>query len=100
MTNFNGFKGKAKRIDDIDLSKLGARIGVGEDEIHAVIDAETSGGGFDDQGRPKMLFEPHVFYRNLTDKKRDEAVRQGLAYHKWRRGNYPKDSYPRLERAM
>lgn len=98
--NFNDFKGVAKRLDDIDLPKLGHLIGVGEDEIHAVLDVETRGGGFDGQGRPKMLFEPHVFYRNLSGSKRTKAVKAGLAYKNWGTRPYPKDSYPRLKRAM
>lgn len=94
------FKGRARRIDDIDLPKAGAMIGVGEDEIHAVLDAETNGRGFDSQGRPKMLFEPHIFYRELgKGSKRDKAVAQGLARPRWKR-DYPKDSYPRLARAI
>lgn len=102
MTNFSGFKGRAKRLDDIDLPKLGHRIGVGEDELHAFMDVETSGGGFDPQGRPKILFEPHVFYRNLRGAKRDAAVKAGLAYPKQGTKPYGKESeqYPRLERAM
>lgn len=94
------FHGKAKRIDDIDLPTVGAMIGVGEDEIHAVLDVETNGSGFDSKGRPKMLFEPHVFWRELgPGEARERAQRAGLAYPKWRR-NYPKDSYPRLMQAM
>ena len=97
---FKDFKGAAKRIDDIDLPKLAYTIGVGEDELHAVIDTETSGSGFDRAGRPKMLFEPHVFYRNLDGAERDEAVAEGLAYKAWGTLKYPADSYPRLEKAM
>jgi len=94
------FKGKANRIDDIDLPTVGAMIGVGEDEIHAVLDVETNGSGFDKQGRPKMLFEPHVFWRELgPGAKRDRAAREYLAYPKWKR-DYPPDSYPRLMNAM
>lgn len=94
------FKGKGKRIEDIDLPRIGKTIGVGEDEIHAVIDAETNGKGFDYKGRPKMLFEPHIFYRELgRGNDRYLAEHLGLAYPKWRR-NYPKDSYPILEDAM
>jgi hypothetical protein len=100
MTDFRGFKGAAKPLDDIDLPKLGARIGVGEDEMHAVIDVEASGGAWDRQGRPKMLFEPHVFYRNLAGAARDKAVAAGLAYPKWGTKPYPADSYPRLLQAM
>lgn len=93
------FIGEAKRIEDLDIPRIGARIGVGEDEIHAFMEVEAAGSGFDRQGRPKMLFEPHVFYRNLQGQKRDAAVKAGLAYPKWRR-EYPNDSYPRLLAAM
>jgi hypothetical protein len=93
------FKGAARRLDDIDLPKLGARIGVGEDEIHAFLDVETTGHGFDAQGRPVILFEPHVLYRNLSGAKRTAAVNAGLAYAKWGTKPYPKDSYPRLKAA-
>jgi hypothetical protein len=95
------FGGKARRIDDIDLPRIGAKIGVGEDEVHAVIDVEASGGGFDRLGRPKMLFEPHHFWRQLgPGPKRDQAVKEGLAYPTWGTKPYPKDSYPRLLQAM
>jgi hypothetical protein len=97
----NGFKGAAKRIDDVDLPRLGRLIGVGEDHIHAVIDVETANGrGFDAQGRPRMLFEPHVFYRELGEAKRRLAVTQGLAYRRWGEKPYPRDSYGRLALAM
>lgn len=94
------FKGRAQRLTDLDLPTVGAMIGVGEDEIHAVLDVEAAGSGFDKQGRPKMLFEPHVFWRELgPGPKRDEAARQGLARPQWKR-DYPADSYPRLLAAM
>lgn len=102
MTDFNGFKGRAKRLDDIDLPRLGHQIGVGEDELHAFMDVETSGSGFDSQGRPKILFEPHVFYRNLSGSKRTQAVKAKLAAPKWGEIPYGKTSnqYPRLIKAM
>lgn len=96
-----GFKGRAKRLASIDVARVGRVIGVGEDEVRAVLEVETIGGGFDAQGRPKMLFEPHVFYRELgAGQKRTTAVVQGLAYPKWGEKAYPKDSYPRLDLAM
>lgn len=97
------FAGAAERLSDIDLPRLGADIGVGEDEIHAILDVECRGRGFDGKGRPAMLFEPHIFHRELKraglEAELKQAVAQGLAYPKWRR-NYPKDSYPRLLAAM
>lgn len=95
------FQGSGKRIDDYDLPRIGAMIGVGEDEIHAVLDVESSGTGFDRGGRLKMLYEPHVFYRNLADTNNlARAVRLGLAYRSWGEEDYPPDSYPRLIKAM
>lgn len=100
MTDFSNFQGAAKRLDDIDIPRIGHRIGVGEDELHAFMDVECAGAGFDTLGRPKMLFEPHVFYRNLPAGKRDTAVKLGLAYPTWGSKPYPKNSYPRLVQAM
>ena len=59
------FIGNAKKLDDIDLVMIGREIGVGEDEIHAILDVEAASSGFDKQKRPKMLFEPHVFWQQL-----------------------------------
>jgi hypothetical protein len=100
MSDWNSFRGAARRLDDIDLPRIGHRIGVGEDELHAFMDVEAAGSGFDRQGRPKMLFEPHVFYRNLTPARRTKAVKAGLAYARWGEKPYPRDSYPRLVEAM
>lgn len=95
-----GFKGAARRLTDIDIPRIGHRIGVGEDEIHAVMDVEARKGGFDHRGRPAMLFEPHIFWKELgPGPKRDAAVRAGLARPKWVR-EYPSDSYPRLMQAI
>lgn len=94
------FNGPAKRLDDIDIPRIAALIDVGEDELHAIIDTETCGSGFDAADRPRMLFEPHVFYRNLSGAKRVKAVKLGLAYPEWGTKPYPKNSYPRLAGAM
>lgn len=100
MTNFNDFKGRAKRIDDIDLPRLGYQIGVGEDEIHAFIDVETRGSGFDSHGRPRILFERHKFYKFLPDDKKSAGLKSGLANPSV--GGYGKESeqYDKLHRAM
>lgn len=100
IINDKKFQGTAKRLDDIDLPRIGSRIKVGEDELHAFLEVESRGSGFDDYGRPKILFEPHVFYDLLTEPQRSTAVKQGLAYEKWGTKKYPTDSYPRLFAAM
>ena len=97
---WNGFQGAAARLDDIDLPRIGATIGVGEDELHMLLDVEAAGSGFDKTGRPKALYEPHVAYRNSSGEVRAELVRLGLAYPKWGEKPYPADSYPRIALAM
>jgi hypothetical protein len=92
--------GRAKRLDDIDLPKIGARIGVGEDELHAVIDVESRGTGFDRRGRPIILFERHWFHRLLPKAKRAKARNAGLATTRWSRATYNKDQYTLLHKAM
>lgn len=97
------FKGEAKRLTDTDLPAIGSTIGVGEDVLHAIMDVEAPKSGFDAEGRPRILFEPHIFYRELgPGSKRDQAVAQGLAYPSWRPGSYGKESeqYGKLVRAL
>jgi hypothetical protein len=95
------FTGRAKRLDDLDLPRIGARIGVDEDVIHAVMEVEARGSGFDRQNRLAMLFEPHVFWAQLgPGEKRRRALARGIAYPTWGQQPYPSDSYPRLLQAM
>lgn len=95
------WKGRAKRVTDLDIPRIAAIIGTGEDELHAFMDVEAAGSGFDSQGRVKMLFEGHKFFKNLSGAERDEAVKQGLAWPKWDpKGHpYPRESYTRLTKA-
>lgn len=96
----NDFKGAAKPLDYWDIPKLAHRIDVSEDHLRAFLNVESRSRGFDSSGRPVMLFEPHVFYRNLSGDERDQAVKAGLAYKKWGHKPYPRDSYPRLMKAV
>lgn len=96
----NGFRGAGKRLADEDLPRLGHGIGVGEDEIHAFLDVETSGSGFDGKGRPKALYEPHRAYALSQGAARKELVKLGIAYPKWGTKPYPSDSYPRIVQAL
>ncbi len=97
---WNGFRGAAKRLDDIDLPRLGKLLGVGEDHIHMFLDVETRGSGFDSEGRPRILFERHKFYKYVAAGKRQRAINEGLANK--RAGGYGKESaqYGKLARAM
>lgn len=97
------FRGDANKIEDLDLPRIGHEIGVGEDVIHMLIEVETRGTGYDRQNRVIMLFEPHIFYRQLKKlgiHKLQTAISAGLAYPKWGMQKYPKDSYPRFLKAV
>jgi hypothetical protein len=100
MTDFKGFKGTAKPIEDIDLPRIAHQIGCGEDEMHAFMEAETRGSGFDDQGRPRILFERHKFYLYCPKAKLSAAVKAGLANKT--AGGYGKESeqYGKLQKAI
>ncbi len=97
--NFNGL---ARPLQDGDVKVVAGYLGCQVAALRAVLQIEAAGKGFDSKGRPKMLFEPHVFYRELKNatEKQERAERAGLAYPKWKPGAYPADSYPRLEQAV
>jgi hypothetical protein len=89
----------AERLNDQDIAAVAQHLGVELAAFRAVILTETRGSGFDHDGRPKMLFEPHIFYRLLAAQKPDalaDAVSDDLAYQHWGAEPYPADSYPRL----
>jgi hypothetical protein len=95
------FQGVGKKLDNIDIPKIAYENGFSEDAVHAVMEVESRGSGFDDYGRPKILFEPHYFYKLLGDTPtRKQAVSQGIAYAKWGTKKYPSDSYPNLAKAI
>lgn len=100
------FQGAAHRLTPEAIDNVAAKM-LGTDGAHlrAVLQVETAGSGFDPQGRPRMLFEPHVFYRLLKSPGHDPsqlrvAVNVGVAYPHQGAQPYPRDSYPQLERAM
>jgi len=107
MKTIDSFVGAAKRLDDVDLPKWGHTIGVGEDELHAFMDVEAAGSGFDSKNRLTLLPEPHIFYRLLENSGNKsllkKAVSQGIAYKKWRTKPYPRSNdakYELLKRMM
>lgn len=97
------FIGTGTPLSGVDFARAALTLGCEVAVIQAVTVVEARGEGFDAKRRPVILFEPHVFYRNLPKAKRPAAVKQGLAYAKWRKGNYPATQdrrYDQLTRAM
>ena len=104
MLQVADFVGKAIPLTDFSLPRQGHRMGVGEDHVHMFLDVETDGKGHDESGRSIILFERHIFYRELkangTKAQLDEAVSRGLASP--RAGGYGKTSeqYGKLFKAL
>lgn len=97
--DLNGFKGNATPPTEVRIPMLAHRLGVDEDTVRAVVEVEAAGRSFDSEGRPTMLFEPHVFYRLLSGDQRQRAVEAGLAYPRWGERPYPRESYSRMRAA-
>ena len=94
------FVGPATRRTELGLAWAAALVGCDVATLQADIQVEAASSGYDHEGRPKALFEPHIFYRHLSGAARDAAVLRGLAYRRWGTHPYPADSYPRLVQAM
>ncbi len=57
------FVGPATPLEDADIAAVAAVLGCDAAAVQAVCDVEAAGAGFLDDGRPKILFEAHVFGR-------------------------------------
>jgi hypothetical protein len=105
MIDFNHFKGEGRKLSNSDISSAASLLSIEPAALAAVISVETGGSGFDKLGRPRILFEPHIFYRQLAKDPYLQHVASDLelAYPKWGTLPYPKTSdanYERLEHAM
>ena len=85
------YSGSAIRLQPGDIANVATLINIPEAALRSVIEVETSGKGFDSSGHPIFLFEPHKFYQNVSKQLLAEAIKQGLAYPRWKGpGSYPK----------
>lgn len=105
MIDFNNFVGEARKLTRDDIASAAHSIEVKPAALAAVLSVESSGTGFDKLGRPRILFEPHIFYRQLLKMPdlQSRAIELGLAYKNWGTFPYPKtsdDNYARLTQAM
>ncbi|MDO5770227.1 MAG: N-acetylmuramidase family protein [Psychrobacter sp.] len=87
-----------------DITKAANALGVEPAKLKAVIDVECPNHGFDDEGRPVILFEPHIFYKYLTRvniiTKRDQlqALFPDIVNRTWDRSLYKvRPSYQKLQ---
>lgn len=97
------YVGTARPITANDVAAQAVFFKIELAALRAVMAVESRNSGYDARRRPLILFEPHVFYRNLSGAQRDQAVRIGLAYKSWGQMPYPAGSdaqYKRLAAAI
>lgn len=98
------FVGSGKTVTYLDFLSLSLQFNFTVPEIRAIVQVESATDGFDAQNRPTILFEPHIFWRELgPGPKRDRAAALGLAYANWRDKPYPRtstDRYEQLRKSM
>ena len=93
----------SKALTEADYIAVADELGVELAAMKAVAEVEASGGGFDKEGRPKILFEGHIFWRRLKAQGIDPAPlvpgNENVLHSKWTRQYYREDQYERLEKA-
>lgn len=71
-----------------DIAEAAQALGVTEAVVYAVRDVESAGKGFAPDGRPIILFEPHIFSKYSGH--RFDSTHGGVSYPKWGTKPYPK----------
>ena len=56
---------KAPAVTSLDIAQVAARLGGTPRQVAAVAKVESAGGGWDNAGRLKCLYERHYFWRRL-----------------------------------
>ena len=93
-------------ITDFDYILLGKLLDVDPDIIHAFVKVESGGSGFLKSGKPKILFEGHVFWKELQSvgisPLKFQPGNQDIIYKSWTTKYYKggEAEWDRLERAI
>lgn len=95
-----------ENLTENDFQRVADWLGVEMAVVKAVQTVETGGrGGFVALGRPVILFEGHIFWRELKkqglDPEKYVAGNENILYPKWEKGHYYGGirEYERLEKA-
>jgi hypothetical protein len=98
---------KAQTLRDEDMEACAQEFGLEAILIKTVYTVESNGNGFLKDGRPRILFEGHIFWKQLKDKgippEPHVKGNEDILYPKWTKQYYarnPADEYKRLEKAV
>ncbi len=83
----------APAVNDADMVAFASNLGCTVKQLRAVASVESSGGGFDAKGRPKILYERHLFHR-LTD-----GAHSPASFSQASGGGYSESSWDKLAMA-
>lgn len=99
-------KMEEKFLKESDVAALASRLDLPLATIKAVNEVESSGRGFNVDGNPKILFEGHVFWKQLQSRGIDPAQYTGgnedVLYKTWTKQHYKggKGEHERLNKAI
>lgn len=99
-------KMEEKYLKESDIGALAGTLGVDVATIKAVNEVESRGRGFNADGNPKILFEGHVFWKELEKRGVDPSAHTSgntdILYKKWTKAHYKGGAaeYDRLEKAI
>lgn len=95
-----------KLLSEQDIEDFADQFGLELAMVKAVNEIESSGKGFLVSGRPKILFEGHIFWKELekrgvTPSQYVSEYTKNVLYEKWTKGYYKGGAaeYDRLEKA-
>jgi len=95
-----------KYLKEADLNRLAEALALDVATIKAVNEVESRGRGFNADGNPKILFEGHVFWKELEKRGIDPAAyvsgNEDVLYKKWTKAYYKGGiaEYERLNKAI
>lgn len=75
-------------LTEADFAAAASALGAERAAVQAIVEVESApGGGFDENGRPKILFERHLFSR-FTERRFDTS-HPNVSQPTWSRDGYP-----------
>jgi N-acetylmuramidase len=76
-------KGRAAAIAPAEMAALADELGCHPADLEAIAEVESGGFGWYRDGRIKVLFEKHWFFKLVAAELRATAVKRGLARRSW-----------------
>jgi len=95
---FRRWNAPCKQLTNADYIEAAKLINVQPAHIRAIVEVECRGSGFDDQGRPVILFEAAYF--SYHTKGRYDNSHPHLSSKRWNPNLYTTNEWRRLEQAM